>query len=102
MSWTQRANAFSSASRRLRRRRVNLRDIEDRMPRGANLRRQIPSVLVQGRGLPVHYDLSIRHHAPDHLDRLIAAQRIPDQHRLPLRHRESPQPLFHSARIGPR
>ena len=56
------------------------------MPRRANFRRQIPSVLVQRRGLPVHRDLGVRHHAPDHFDRLIAAHRISDQDGTTLRH----------------
>src|ERR1700735_2163895 len=59
--------------RRLRRRWVNLCDIKDGMPRGANLGGQIPAVLVQRRGLAADGDLGVRHHAPDALHRLFGA-----------------------------
>ena len=75
------------------------RYVENRMPRRADLGREIPSVLMQSGGLPAHGDLGIRHHSPDHFDRLIAAHGIRDQHSLPLRHAETPQPLLDPAAV---
>ena len=57
---------------------------------------------MQQSGWPRYCDLGICHHAPDDFHRLIAAQRIANQHRLSLGQPKTPSPLLDLARIGTR